>query len=92
MKPLDFVNAYISNKIEALTDDIMQHETIIRNEQDIGFKRENVEAQCNEKINIIRNIESFILAQIDFQDNYEEEIKELAKSTLAYYLGDLQQK
>lgn len=92
MKPLDFVNAYISNKIEALTDDIMQHETRIRNEQDIGFKRENVEAQCNEKINIIRNIESFILAQIDFQDNYEEEIKELAKSTLAYYLGDLQQK
>lgn len=92
MEPLDFVNAYISNKIEALTDDIMQHEIIIRNEQDIGFKRENVEAQCNEKINIIRNIESFILAQIDFRDNYEEEIKELAKSTLAYYLGNLQQK
>lgn len=92
MKPLDFVNAYISNKIEALTDDIMQHETIIRNEQDIGFKRENVEFQCSEKINIIKSIESFILAQIDFQDDYEEEIKELAKSTLAYYLGNLQQK
>lgn len=92
MNPFDFANAYINNKIEQLIKAIMQHETIIKNNQDIGFKRENVEAQCNEKINIIRNIESFILAQIDFQDNYEEEIKELAKSTLAYYLGDLQQK
>jgi len=44
------------------------------------------------KINIIKNIESFILAQIDFQDDYEEEIKKLAKSTLAYYLRDLKQK
>lgn len=92
MEPLDFVNAYINNKIEQLINDIMQHEIIIKNEQDIGFKRENVEAQCNEKINIIRNIESFILAQVDFQDNYEEEIKELAESTLAYHLGDQKQK
>lgn len=92
MEPLDFVNAYINNRIEQLINDIMRHEIIIKNEQDIGFKRENVEAQCNEKINIIRNIESFILAQVDFQDNYEEEIKDLAESTLAYHLGDQKQK
>lgn len=92
MNPLDFANAYINNKIKELIDAIMKHETIIDNKQDIGFKREKVEFQCNEKICIIKNIESFILAQIDFQDNYEEEIKELATSTLAYYLGNLQQK
>ena len=92
MEPLDFVNAYINNRIEQLINDIMRHEIIIKNEQDIGFKRENVEAQCNEKINIIRNIESFILAQVDFQDNYEEEITDLAESTLAYHLGDQKQK
>lgn len=92
MGPLDFVNAYINNKIESLINGIIQQETIIKNEQDIGFKRDEVEFQCSEKINIIKNIESFILAQIDFQNDYEEEIKELAKSTLAYYLGNLQQK
>lgn len=92
MNPFDFANAYINNEIEQLIKAIMKHETIIKNNQDIGFKRERIEFQCNEKIDIIKNIESFILAQIDFQDNYEEEIKELAKSTLAYYLGDLQQK
>lgn len=92
MKPLDFAGAYINSKIEQLIGAIMQHETIMENNQDIGFKRENVEFQCNEKINIIKNIESFILAQVDFQDNYEEEIKELAKSTLAYHLGDQKQK
>ena len=92
MGTLDFVNAYINNEIEQLIEVIMQHETIIESEQDIDFKRNEIEFQCNEKINIIKNIESFILAQIDFQDDYEEEIKKLAKSTLAYYLGDLEQK
>lgn len=92
IKPLDFVGAYINSKIEQLIGPIMQHEKIMENNQDFGSKLENVEFQCNEKINIIKNIESFILAQVDFQDNYEEEIKELAKSTLAYHLGDQKQK
>lgn len=92
MKPLDFAKAYINSKIEQLIETIMQHETIMENNQDICFKREELEYQCNEKINIIKNIESFILAQIDFQNDYEEEIQKLAKSTLAYYLGDLEQK
>lgn len=92
MNPLDFANAYINNNIDQLIKSIMKFETIMEHNQDIGFKREKVEFQCNEKINIIKNIESFILAQVDFQDNYEEEIKELAKSTLAYHLGDQKQK
>lgn len=92
MKPLDFVHAYIENSIPKLIDDIMQHETITQNNLDIGFKWEIVERQCQEKINIIKNIEGFILANIDFQDNYETEIEELAKSTLAYYLGNIEQK
>lgn len=92
MNPLDFANAYINNEIEKLIKAIMRHETIIENNQDIGFKKEEVEFQCNEKINIIKNIESFILAQIDFQSDYDKDIKELAKSTLAYYLGNLEEK
>lgn len=92
MNPLDFANAYINNNIDQLIKSIMKFETIMEHNQDIGFKREKVEFQCNEKINIIKNIESFILAQVDFQDNYEEEIKELVKSTLAYHLGDQKQK
>lgn len=92
MKPLDFVQAYIDNSIPKLIDDIMQHETITQNNLDIGFKWEIVERQCREKIDIIKNIEGFILANVDFQDNYETEIEELAKSTLAYYLGNIEQK
>lgn len=92
MNPLDFANAYINNEIEKLINAIMKHETIIKNKQDIGFKREEVEFQCNEKIYIIKNIESFILAQIDFQDDFDEDIQNLAKSTLAYFLGNSVQK
>lgn len=92
MNPLDFANAYINNNIDQLIKAIMKHEIIMEHNQDIGFKREKVEFQCNEKINIIKNIESFILAQIDFQSDYEEDIQKLAKSTLAYYLGNLEEK
>ncbi len=92
MEPLDFANAYINNEIEQLIKSIMKHETIMENNQNIGFKREIVESQCKEKIDIIKDIEGFILSQIDFQDDYEEEIKELAKSTLAYHLGSPEQK
>ena len=94
MAPLDFVNSYINNDIENLIEKILNYNPYIIKHygKEYLFNEKNVREQCNNKIYIIKNIESFILAQVNFQDNYEEEIKELAKSTLAYHLGDQKQK
>lgn len=94
MAPLDFVNSYINNDIENLIKKILNYNPYIIKHygKEQLFNEKDVREQCNNKIYIIKNIESFILAQVDFQDNYEEEIKELAESTLAYHLGDQKQK
>lgn len=94
MAPLDFVNSYINNDIENLIEKILNYNPYIIKHygKEQLFNEKNVREQCNNKIYIIKNIESFILAQVDFQDNYEGKIEKLAKSTLAYCLGDIEQK
>ncbi len=94
MAPLDFVIAYINNDVENLIAEILNGNSYvsIHYGKNQLFKEEDIRKQCNDKIYIIKDIESFILAQVDFQDDYEEKIKELAESTLAYYLGNSQQK
>ncbi|MCD7878874.1 MAG: DEAD/DEAH box helicase, partial [Candidatus Gastranaerophilales bacterium] len=94
MAPLDFVIAYINNDVENLITEISNGNSYVSMHYGKNqlFKEEDIRKQCNDKIYIIKDIESFILAQVDFQDDYEEKIKELAESTLAYYLGNSQQK
>ncbi|MFI3301124.1 MAG: helicase-related protein [Candidatus Gastranaerophilales bacterium] len=92
MDALKFAIHYVNDTINEFITEIMEHETKIVDGQDIGFKIDSVKKQCEEKINIIKSIEGFILSHIDLNDFSEENLVALVQSTLAYHLGNKEQK
>lgn len=86
MEPLTFVKAYIDS-VEAVSNLINE---ISSKHVDQKFTTKGLERQIAWKINIISSIESYLIAHWDDTESglQEEDIVELAKGTLAYYLSN----
>ncbi len=90
MEPLEFVRAYIES-IEYVV--LLPHQ-IASQHADKGFTIDGIEKQIAWRMNIISSIESYLMSHwdetgIEFQ---EEDIDELAKGTLAFFLADDEQR
>ncbi len=89
-KPLELVRRYISGyeEIERYIQHLTDRET--RN----GFTKEGLTEQVTYRMKIIFAIENFILAHIDEENPGLETtfVRELARGTLAYHIGDENQK
>jgi POLQ-like helicase len=86
MDPLDFVRVYIENEggLESISEEIVAAHS------DKGFTKNGTDRQIEWRMNIIHSIESYLMAQWDESDTglQEEDIVELAKGTLAFFLSD----
>jgi POLQ-like helicase len=84
-----FVKAYTAGTIPEIILEIQN-----QNLKDKKFKIEILEKQVNSKINIISAIESYLMANWDPAQNIldRDEIRALAKGTLAYFLANDEQK
>ena len=90
MQPLELVEKYIDGP-EVLRTYI---ENIASQLTKQGFSLETLQKQVKYKLNIVSAIESFLMSHLDVDNtNFDEEgVRKLAKGTLAYYLGDQEQK
>ncbi len=90
MEALDFVSAYIDEQ-ERVLDRATDIATKLKDKK---FSASSLEYQMTSKINLIHAVESFLLAHWDEIEGglSEEDISNLAESTLAYFLADESQK
>jgi POLQ-like helicase len=90
MRPLDLVEKYIDGP-EVLR---IYVENIASQFAKQGFSLETLKKQVKYKLKIISAIESFLMSHLDVDNmNFDEEgVRKLAKGTLAYFLGDQEQK
>jgi len=87
MDALGFVQAYVDGSIKELL------EAISSKHEEKGFTYKVLERQVAWKMNIISTIESYLLAHWEDGDVgiQEDDVRELALETLAYYLADPEQ-
>lgn len=85
---LDYIKAYLDNpeSIDLLLEEIV----FSFNEQ--GFTMKGLVQQMEYKLKIVSSIESYLMTHGDELDYEQEAITELAKGTLAYYLGNEDEK
>jgi hypothetical protein len=78
-----FLERYISE--DRLVNNFTE-EIVLANEIK-GFKKNHVEKQVQERVNILASVESFLLANCEFHtDSFQDDLQRLAESTLAYFL------
>lgn len=89
MEPLGFVNAYIQSaeRVATLPGELAEKHA------EKGFTKEGLQKQVEWKMNIISSIESYLMAHWNESDSglNEEDVSELAKGTLAYFLSEGEQ-
>jgi POLQ-like helicase len=88
MEPLDFVRAYVEDKVELLIQEIASQQKAK------GVKTERLEGQVAWKMNIISAVESYLMTHWGDLSSLPQgtDITELATETLAYFLADDEQK
>ena len=89
MEPLELVHIYIENAGEFIT----LPEEIESAYAGKGFTRSGIERQIEWRMNIISSIESYLMSNWNESSSelQEDEIIELAKGTLAYFLANEEQ-
>jgi POLQ-like helicase len=87
MDALDFAQAYVEGSVKELL------QAISSEHEEKGFTYKALENQVAWKMNIISTIESYLLAHWDDKEAglQEDDVRELALETLAYYLSDSEQ-
>ncbi len=88
MEPLDFVQLYIDNNVEAhIREIVSQH-------AEKGFSVAGLDQQVERKMNIIATVESYLMTHWGDSSSLPlgNDVTDLAKETLAYYLADDEQK
>jgi len=90
MEPLSFVRAYVEN----LEDITSLPSKIASAHEDKGFTITGIEKQIAWRMSIIDSIESYLMSQSDEADSslQEDDIADLAKGTLGYYLAEDEQR
>ena len=89
MDPLEFASAYIN-----APDEVAQLASNVAEQHgDKGFTQAGVERQVARRINLICAVESFLLSHWgEERELSDDEAVHLAEKTLAYHLGDTQQR
>lgn len=88
MEPLDFVRAYVEDKVELLIQEIASQQKA----KDVTTER--LEGQVAWKMNIISAVESYLMTHWGDLSSLPQgtDVTELATETLAYFLADDEQK
>lgn len=89
-EPLWFTDAYIKGE-----DELIQIiEDVVSRHGDKGFTTNSLKQQFEWRLNIISSIESYLMASLEEAESGIdfEEVEELSRNTLAYYLADDEQK
>lgn len=85
---IDFIQDFLEDPQKV----IKQLEGIASEHQDKGFTKKGLENQMFWKMNIISSIESYLMANGDDSNLGDDQIAELAKGTLAYFLAGDEEK
>lgn len=91
MEPLQIASMYVENPEElASLPSKLAASTTLKGK----YTETSILEQISEKINIVSSIESYLMAHWDESDSglNEEDVSELAKGTLAYFLSEEEQK